>query len=386
MQAAAPLSDIVVVELGTSVAAPFGAQILAELGATVVKVENPDGGDDARRWGPPFVDGVSSLFNSINRNKRSVAVDLKDEGQRASLCAFIQDRADVVLQNLRPGLVESFGLDAVSLRANKPSLIYCTLGAFGAVGPLKSQPGYDPLMQACAGIMSVTGHEGDEPVRTGPSIVDQGAGMWAVIGIVSALFRRSFTGEGCEVSTSLYETAIGWMPMQIANFLGSGSVPRRMGSENSAVAPYKAFAVAGGFLVIAAGNDKMFARLADALRHPELIDDVRFASNPERVRHRNELNAIIADIVRPLSMKELQHRLTDVGVPCAPVLSLDQVVADPQFAAVGMLQAAPDRRLSSLGLPLQFDGARPALRSLAPALGEATSLVLGQTHTEDAPG
>ncbi len=386
MDAASPLSNITVVELGTSIAAPFGAQVLAELGATVVKIENPDGGDDARRWGPPFVEGVSSIFNSINRNKRSAAIDLKDESQRASLRAFIMDRADVVLQNLRPGLVETYGLDAASLRAEKPSLIYCTLGAFGTVGPMKNQPGYDPLMQACAGIMSITGREGDEPVRAGPSIVDQGAGMWAVIGILAALFRRSLTGEGCEVATSLYETAIGWLPTQIANFLASGSVPRRMGSENPGIAPYKAFEVADGFLVIAAGNDKLFVRLAGALGHPELADVVRFATNPARVRHRDELNAIIANIVRPLPTKEWQRRLNDFGVPCAPVLSLDQVVADPHFSAVGMLQEAPNGRISLIGIPLQFGGIRPPLRNLSPALGEATSLFFGQVQTEEAPG
>ena len=385
MNPASPLSNITVVELGTSVAAPFGALILAELGATVVKVENPDGGDDARRWGPPFVDGVAPLFNSINRNKRSAAVDLKNETQRALLRTFVLDRADVVLQNLRPGLVETYGLDAASLRAERPSLIYCTLGAFGPVGPLKSQPGYDPLMQACAGIMSITGHEGDEPVRVGPSIVDQGAGMWAAIGILAALLRRTLTGEGCDVSTSLYETAVGWVPMQIANLLATGSAPRPMGSENSGIAPYKAFKAADGFLVIAAGNDNLFRRLAGALGHPELADDGRFASNPDRVRHRDELNAIIGDIVRARALKEWQGRLNEAGVPCAPVLSLDQVVADPQFAAVGMLQPACGGGMSLIGIPLQFDGVRPPLRSLPPALGEATSLVFGQVHEEETP-
>lgn len=210
--------------------------------------------------------------------------------------------------------------------------------------------------------------------------------MWAVIGILAALFRRSLTGDGCEVSTSLYETAIGWLPTQIANFLVSGSVPRRMGSENSGIAPYKAFKVADGFLVIAAGNSKLFVRLAGALGHPELADDIRFAGNPDRVRHRDELNAIIADTVRPLPIAEWQRRLNDAGVPCAPVLNLDQVVADPHFAAVGMLQEARSGGMSLIGIPLQFDGVRPDLRSLPPALGEATSVVLGKFQTEEAPG
>src|SRR5437763_6540130 len=210
MTAALPLTGLTAVEIGTSVAGPFAGQILADLGARVVKIENPMGGDDARNWGPPFVRGASPIFNAVNRNKCSAAIDLKDEPQRAALRRFIVDQAVVELQNLRPGLIESYGLDAASLRAAAPALIYCNLAAYGTTGPLKQRPGYDPLMQAFGGLMTLTGEEGREPVRTGPSIVDQGSAMWAVIGILAALHRRTATGEGCEVATSLYETALSW--------------------------------------------------------------------------------------------------------------------------------------------------------------------------------
>ncbi|MFL6799388.1 MAG: CaiB/BaiF CoA transferase family protein [Xanthobacteraceae bacterium] len=377
MTAALPLCGITVVEIGTSVAGPFAGQVLADLGAQVLKVENPHGGDDARNWGPPFVRGASPIFNAINRNKQSVAIDLKSESKRAALRRFILEQADVVLQNLRPGLVESYGLDAVSLRAAKPALIYCNLAAYGARGPLKQRPGYDPLMQAFAGLMTLTGEEGREPVRTGPSIVDQGSAMWAVIGVLAALYRRIATGEGCEVATSLYETALGWTNMHMASYLASGRVPQRMGSENFGICPYKAYATTDGWVVVAAGNDSLFQKLADTLGHPDWAQDPRFKSNPDRVRHREHLNAMVAAVIATDNAESWVEKLARAGVPCAPVLSLDQVVANPQFAAVGMLLEGPDASMPLIGIPLRFDGERLPYRSHPPALGEHSALILG---------
>jgi crotonobetainyl-CoA:carnitine CoA-transferase CaiB-like acyl-CoA transferase len=377
MTVALPLSGLTVVEIGTSVAGPFAGQILADLGAEVVKVENPKGGDDARNWGPPFVRGAAPIFNAINRNKRSAAIDLKDEAQRAALRRFILEEADVVLQNLRPGLVESYGLDAKSLRSEQPSLIYCNLAAYGATGPLKSRPGYDPLMQAFGGLMSLTGEEGHEPVRTGPSIIDQGSAMWAVIGILSALHRRAATGEGCEVATSLYETALSWTNMHMVSYLATGKVPQRMGSENFGICPYKAYEARDGWVVVAAGNNNLFQRLADALGHPEWPSDARFKSNPDRVTNRDVLNALVAAAIATDTVATWVDKLAAVGVPCAPVLNLEQVVAHPQFAAVGMLLDGPDASMPLIGIPLQLDGERPPYRAHPPALGEHSDVVLG---------
>ena len=369
MTSALPLSGLVVVELGTSVAAPFGAQILAELGADVIKVENPRGGDDARAWGPPFVDGVAAVFRAINRNKRSAAVDFTDSAQCEALRRFIVAQADVVLQNLRPGTVEKFRLDAATLRAEKPTLIYCNLAAFGSRGPLKRKPGYDPLMQAFGGIMSITGEDGRPPVRVGPSLVDQGAGMWAVIGILAALQRRALTGEGCLVGTSLYETALGWTAMHTANFLASGKVPRRLGSENFGIAPYRAYEAQDGWIVIAAGNDNLFARLCQALGRAEWVDDPEFRTNPDRVQNRDRLNELVASVIATGTRDAWLAKLDAAGVPCAPVLALDEVQAHPQSHAVEMLQGPPDGGLSLMGIPLEFDGERPPYRRQAPATG-----------------
>ena len=371
----APLAGIVVVEIGHSVAAPYAGQVLGDLGATVIKVENPQAGDDARNWGPPYWHGAGFIFQTINRNKLSAAIDLKDEDQRAALRRFILEQADVVLQNMRPGLVAKLGLDA-ALRRDNPRLIYCNVWAFGATGPLADRPGYDPLMQAMGGIMSVTGEQGRPPIRVAPSIIDMGTGMWATIGILSALYRRSLTGEGCTIDTSLYETALGWINMHAASYLASGKVPGRRGSEATGMVPYKVFEASDGYVMIAAGNDNLFRRLAVAVGHPEWLDDPRFASNPERVKHRDLVHATVQDVVACRPCAEWLALLDKAGVPCAPLQSIDQALAHPQTEALGMLQPTPDGKMALIGLPLSFDGARPELRRSPPALGADTGAIL----------
>ncbi len=371
-----PLENTVVIELGHSVAAPIAGLVLAELGATVIKVENPQGGDDARNWGPPFLHGAASTFQAINRNKHSVAADLKDPATVEALRRYILEKADVVLQNMRPGLVERYGLDAKSLRAQKPSLIYCNMTAFGSTGPMKDSPGYDPLLQAFGGLMSVTGHPGHEPVRTGPSIIDQGAGMWAVIGILTAMLRRKDTGEGCIVDTSLFETALSWMCMHVARYVASGQVPGPGGSENGGMAPYKAYEASDGWVVIAAANDNLFRRLATALGHPEWPDDPQMDTNANRVRNRQRVNAAVAEVIITRPRQHWLDTLAAVSVPCAALQTVDEVMTHPQTEAVGIVQTSGDDKFRLVGLPLQFDGERPGFRKTPPALGEDNDLLL----------
>jgi crotonobetainyl-CoA:carnitine CoA-transferase CaiB-like acyl-CoA transferase len=380
MAADAPLKDITVVELGHSVAAPYAAEILGDLGATVIKIEKREG-DDARKWAPPFWHGMSALFQSLNRNKQSVVVDLRSAEEVRRLKALIQERADVVIQNLRPGTAADFGLDADALRKAKPALICCTIGAFGKAGPLKDRPGYDPLMQAFGGIMSVTGEPGRPPVRVGVSVIDMGAGMWSVIAILSALMTRAASGVGASIDTSLYEVALGWMTYHAATTQASGVPPVPQGSGAPQIVPYRGFATADGFIIIAAGNDKLFARLSGALGHPEWGDDPRFRGNPQRVAQRDLLNGLIEEIVRTKSSAEWQAILDEAGVPCAPMQSMDQVLAHPQTAALGMLQQSADGKFNLMGLPISFDGVRPALRSSAPELGADTEAVLDPYST-----
>ncbi|MGB3071282.1 MAG: CoA transferase [Ottowia sp.] len=372
-----PLQGIVVVELGNSVAAPVAGQILAQLGAEVVKIEKPSG-DDARRWGPPFLDGLSPIFQAVNMDKRSWAIDLSDTAQRTNLVSFIQDRADVVLQNARPGKLESLGLGATALCSLKPSLIYCNLGAFGSKGPLRDQPGYDPLMQAFSGIMSVVGEPSGPSVRVGPAIVDIGTGMWAALGIMAALLQKRDTGKGNTVDVSLFETAIGWMSLHAANFLTSGEIPKKLGSGQMGIAPYRAYQTADLELVVAAGNDKLFSGFADVLEHPEWTADPRFSSNPSRVRNSAVLNKMIEEIMLRCPAADWAARLEQVGVPCAPVQNVQQMLEHPQTQALDILQevAGCSRRL--VGLPISFGGSRPKPARSAPKLDKPVSSALRQ--------
>jgi crotonobetainyl-CoA:carnitine CoA-transferase CaiB-like acyl-CoA transferase len=371
-----PLSGITVIELGHSVAAPYAGEILGDLGADVIKIEKADG-DDARKWAPPVWHNESSTFLSLNRNKRSAIINLKNEAEQEMLRRLIVERADVVIQNLRPGSAEEFGLDASSLRALKPDLIYCTIGAFGAKGPLKDRPGYDPLMQAFAGMMSVTGEPDQRPVRVGTSIIDMAAGMWSVIGVISSLYQRKTNGVGATIDTSLYETALAWMCYHAANFQASGELPTRQGSGAAMIVPYRGYATKDGFIVIAAGNDKSFTSLAKVLGHPEWIDDPRFVTNSKRVENQTVLYGWIEEIVSQRTSREWQEILNKAAVPNAPMQSIAEVLEHPQTKALGMLQPSPDGDITLLGLPLSFDGERPGFRVSPPKLGAHTDEIFG---------
>jgi crotonobetainyl-CoA:carnitine CoA-transferase CaiB-like acyl-CoA transferase len=382
MPSAKPLAGITVVEIGHSVAAPYAGLILSELGAEVIKVENPKGGDYARGWGPPFWNGTASAFHGLNRGKSGITVNFGDPEEAGRLRRLIIDRADAVIQNLRAGVMQGYGLGAAELTAAKPSLIYCDLGAFGESGPMSSKPGYDPLMQAFAGIMSVTGEGGDRPpVRVGVSIVDMGSGMWATIGILAALFERTRTGRGGAVATSLYETALAWMTVPLAGYAANGEIRRPHGSGTAEIAPYQCFPTRGGWLMIAAGNDNLYRRLCATLGRPELGEDARFLTNGDRVVNRGILVPMIEEITRTWDIEELMAALDKAGIPNAPLQNVAQVSDHPQTQAVGILQTGPEGALPTVGLPLAFDGERSSYERAAPALGEHNETVLGTAKT-----
>jgi crotonobetainyl-CoA:carnitine CoA-transferase CaiB-like acyl-CoA transferase len=382
MPSAKPLAGITVVEIGHSVAAPYAGLILSELGADVIKVENPKGGDYARGWGPPFWNGTASAFHGLNRGKSGITVNFGDPEEAGRLRRLIIDRADAVIQNLRAGVMQGYGLGAAELTAAKPSLIYCDLGAFGESGPMSSKPGYDPLMQAFAGIMSVTGEGGDRPpVRVGVSIVDMGSGMWATIGILAALFERTRTGRGGAVATSLYETALAWMTVPLAGYAANGEIRRPHGSGTAEIAPYQCFPTRGGWLMIAAGNDNLYRRLCATLGRPELGEDARFLTNGDRVVNRGILVPMIEEITRTWDIEELMAALDKAGIPNAPLQNVAQVSDHPQTQAVGILQQGPEGALPTVGLPLAFDGERSSYERAAPALGEHNETVLGIAKT-----
>jgi crotonobetainyl-CoA:carnitine CoA-transferase CaiB-like acyl-CoA transferase len=373
-----PLEGIVVVDLTQNVAGPFCTQILGDMGADVIKIERPGRGDDSRAWAPPFWGDESTTFMSVNRNKRSVALNLKHEGALEVLKRLIA-RGDVFVQSLRAGVVDELGLDFPRARALNPRLVYCSVTAFGTRGPLADQPGYDALMQAYGGVMSVNGHPGQEPARAGVSVIDMGTGMWAALGIVAALRQRDVTGRGGEVTTALFETALMWMSYHAMAYFGTGDVPQPTGSSTAMIAPYQAFPAADGYVMIGAASDALFARLGQALEAPDLTRDERFVDNPSRVRNRPALVEAISALTRRYKSADLVERLRAAGVPSTPVLTLDAVMEEPQTKASGMLVAAPHPRLPdyrSVGLPILWDGARPDVRRVPPALGEHTADVL----------
>jgi len=380
-----PLAGTRVLDVTTSIAGPLCAEILAALGADVIKVERPDTGDDARSWGPPFWNGEGAMFLSVNAGKRSLALSLGDERGRDVLLR-LAERSDVFLQSLRPGLAERLGLGAAAVRARNPRLVYCSIGAYGRVGPLANEAGYDALMQAAGGLISLTGEPGRSGVRVGSSLIDMGTGMWSALGIVSALLERERTGEGAEVDTSLYETALGYIGYHLVGFLADGTVPTPEGTVFPMVAPYQVFPTRDGELMIAGGNDRLFVALCTTLDLPDLPDDPRFRTNPDRVQHREQLVALLSDRLAEHDTAEWHELLTSAGVPAAPVADIADVATAGQTEALEILQPVehpriPDLRLAAL--PLSFDGERALHRLPPPLLGEHSAEVLREAGYAD---
>jgi len=360
-----PLDGIRVVEIGHSIAAPYAALALAELGAEVIKIERPGVGDDARLWGAS-VEGAAPTFHAMNRLKRAVALDLKSDEGRATVHR-LATISDVVIQNQKPGLARKLGFDAETLRALNPGLVYANIHAFGDRGPLAGKPGYDPLMQAFGGLISVTGRPGEPSVRIGPSIIDCGTGMWAVIGVLAALLARTRTGKGATVDTALFETALGWMVYFLPIFTATGRPPGKAGSGTVMIVPYQIFRCADGELMIAAGNDSLFARLARVLENPGWADDPRFLRNPDRVANREVLCALIEGETAKRPLARLAAALEAEGIPHAPVQDMGEVARHPQTEAIAIKRGAAP--LEFFGLPVRFDGARPDREGSAPGLG-----------------
>jgi crotonobetainyl-CoA:carnitine CoA-transferase CaiB-like acyl-CoA transferase len=372
-----PLAGIRVLDLTGNISGPSATVILGDLGAEVIKIERPAQGDDARGMGP-YLQGESAYFLAINRNKHSVVVDIRQkEGQ--ALIRLLAAQVDVVVENFRRGIPEKYGLDAATLCGLNPRLIYCSLSAYGEVGPEVEKPGYDAVLQARTGIMSITGSRQEEAARAGVSLLDMGSGMWSVIAILSALFHRERTGEGQIVGTSLYETGVYWMSYHLMAYRATHEDPVPQGASHPAFAPYGAYRTADDPILIGISNDALFARLAAALGHAEWAADPRFARNANRLAHREELDALLQNGLSTRTSGDWLQRLERAGVPCSRIQKVSQVLHDPQYHALGMQQTVPHTALGSVPvtrLPIRLEKTPCTVRTGAPLLGEHTGDVL----------
>ncbi len=377
-----PLSGIRVVDFSRVLAGPLATMMLADLGADVIKIERPGVGDDTRTWGPPFLGEDAAYFLALNRNKRSVVLDLT-EPRAARAARALAEGADVLVENFRPGLMRTFGLDYETLSRANPGLVYCSLVAFGADGEAAARPGYDIIVQALSGLMSFTGQPEGEPTKVGVALLDVVTGLFAAIGIQAALIGRSRTGRGRRLTVSLYEASLAALVNQAANFLLGGIVPRRMGNAHPNIVPYQLFESADRPFILAAGNDRLFRRTCEVIGRPELADDPAFATNQARVRNREGLVTILQEAFRARPAAEWLARLEAAAVPSALVLAVDEVFATPEGSATVQEVEDPVRGLLRLvANPIRGPGGPPPVRRPPPRLGEHTREVLAELGFE----
>jgi crotonobetainyl-CoA:carnitine CoA-transferase CaiB-like acyl-CoA transferase len=349
--------------------------LLADMGARVIKVEQPGKGDDTRAWGPPFLEGESAYFLSINRNKESITLDFKQPEGRAVLDRLIA-KSDVVVENFRPGTLAKLGFDYQTLATRYPRLVYCSIAGFGQTGPRRKEPGYDAIMQAEGGLMSITGSADGEPYRLGVAIVDIVSGMFAAYGVAMALFARERTGRGQEVDLAMLDATVALLTYQAGNFFASGKVPARLGNRHPSIAPYELFAASTGDFVLAVGNDEQWRRFRDVA---ELPDDPRFTTNRQRVTAYDELRPFVADRLRTKPREFWIERLNAAGVPCGSVRNFQELFDDPQLAAremIARVEHATIGQLRTLGVPVKLSETPGAVRLPPPTLGQHTDAVL----------
>jgi crotonobetainyl-CoA:carnitine CoA-transferase CaiB-like acyl-CoA transferase len=375
-----PLSGIRVADFSRVLAGPLATMLLADLGADVVKVERPETGDDTRGWGPPFVQGDAAYFLSLNRNKRSVTLDLStDEGRSAARRLAVA--SDVVVENFRPGLMQRFGLDYETLSAERPDLVYCSLTAFG--DRAGTRPGYDIIVQALSGLMSFTGQPGGEPTKVGVALLDVICGLYAANATQAALVRRSSTGRGGHVTVSLFDASVAALVNQAANYLLGGLVPGPLGNAHPNIVPYQLFAASDRPFILAAGNDRLFERTCEVIGRAELATDERFVTNADRVRHREALIPILSEVFAARTANEWVEALESAAVPAAPVRTVDEVFASAEGAAVLQEVDDPVRGLLRLvAEPIHVDGRVPPVRLPPPRLGEHTEQVLAEIEPD----
>jgi crotonobetainyl-CoA:carnitine CoA-transferase CaiB-like acyl-CoA transferase len=361
-----PLAGLKVLELARILAGPWAGQLLADLGATVVKVERPEVGDDTRHWGPPFAaDGAAAYFHACNRGKQSLAIDLEEPEGQAQVRALAAE-ADVLIENFKVGGLARYGLDYSSLSALNPGLVYCSITGFGQDGPYAARAGYDFIIQGMGGAMSLTGEPDGEPQKAGVAYADLFTGLYASVAILAALRERDRSGHGAHIDMALLDTQVAVLANQALNWMVSGKVPHRMGNGHINLVPYQAFKVADGEVIVAIGNDRQFARLCAILGLPELAADERFRTNPARVEHREALIPMLAEAMARRSRQEFSDALEAAGIPAGPINAVDAVFADPQVVHRGLQL---EGEIPGLASPIVIDGKRQVADARSPRLG-----------------
>jgi crotonobetainyl-CoA:carnitine CoA-transferase CaiB-like acyl-CoA transferase len=368
------MTGIKVVEACSNIAGPVTGTIFGDLGADVIKIEKPNGGDDARAWSPPVLHGMGARFQAINRNKRSVILNLKNQRDQDELKRLVVE-ADVFVHNMRPGVAESLGLSGPEALALNPRLIYCAIGAYGSTGPWRSWSAYDGLAQALSSQMFGNGEPDGQPLLVADAIVDKGAGMWAAIAILAALHQRTKTGQGGVVETSLLEAALFWRDGAFAQYMASGRIPRRPGNGSAQVVPYGVFPTADRPIMLGLAGDGLFALFAKLVGQEEWIKDERFARNTGRVANRIVLEQLIREALSKRNRDEWVELLGSNGVPCAPILDPAEAFGHPQIKALGIFQSPPELEMPLVSAPFSINGRRPPIRRRAPLLGEDNGAV-----------
>jgi len=373
-----PLESIIILDFSRALAGPYCTMMLADMGAEIIKLEMPGRGDDSRSWGPPFVEGESAYFMSVNRNKKSITLNLKSEKSKEIIEKLIK-KADIIVENFRPGTMDKLGLSYENVVELNPKIIYASISGFGQDGPYRLLPGFDQVLQGMGGLMSITGEPGGPPIKVGIAVADIAGGMFAAYGIMIALFNRERTGKGQMIDVSLLDSQVAWLTYRAGSFFASGKIPQPLGSGHPNIVPYQAFKAKDTYVNIAVGNDQLWQKFCSAVGLEDIVENPKYSTNAKRVENRNELVNIISNLVSSKNAQEWLDILTKAGVPCGPIYTMDEIFTDPQVLHRNMVKDLDHLKAGKIkvtGVPVKLSGTPGEILTSPPVLGQNTKEIL----------